>query len=97
MADREKLSNLVNDVTKATTPPKTQKMRMVIAFQVEYDAPVDQYDTDDPEEMAAEDTEAINEDPYRALRAFASWPGAKFRAKATPIQTAGEKAGLEIK
>ncbi len=97
MADREKLANLINDVEKATTPPETKKMRMVIAFQVEYDAPVDAYESDDPEEMAKQDTEAAMSHPYQALQAFVRYPGAKFRAKVTSVQTAGEKAGLEIK
>ena len=76
--------------------PKKQKFRMVIAFQVEYEAEVDLYETMDPEQMAKQDTEAACSNPYVALQAFVRYPGAKFRAKVTPVQTAGEKAGLTV-
>lgn len=83
---------------KAAAPePKKQKMRMVIAFQVEFDAPVDMYDSDDPVKMAEQDTEAVMKHPYQALKAFVKYPGARFRAKVTPVLTEGQKAGLEIK
>jgi hypothetical protein len=83
----------------AKNPPetKTQKMRMTILFQVEYDAPVDMYEDRNPTEMAKADTVAIMTQPYDTIQSFGRDPGAQFRAKVEPVFTEAQKAGLEVK
>ena len=72
------------------------KMRLTIAYQVEYEPDLDLYDTKDPVEMALADEEAAGEDPEAALRALAAHVGGRFRVKVQHIESAGE-TGLRVK
>ncbi len=76
--------------------PKKQKMKFILAFQVEYEVDPDIYTDPDPIKMGEEDTAAAREAPLKALRGMANLPGAKVRVKCEAIQNEGEKAGLII-
>lgn len=73
------------------------KMRLTIAYQVEYEPDPDLYETKDPKEMAAIDEEACGESPEEALRALATHCGGRFKVKVQHVESAGGKAGLKVK
>jgi len=94
----EKWKSKVDDRNKKAKKVnvKTQKMQMTFAFQVEYEAPVDLYESKDPNKMAEQDMEYIKENPIEVLKVFSAYPGSKVKWKVTPVLTTGQKAGLEI-
>lgn len=77
-------------------PVTAQKMKFTLALRVEYEVDPTTYTDSDPEKMAREDTEAAEANPLIAFQAMMKQPGAKVRIRCEPVQTMGQKAGLEV-
>ena len=96
---RKSIEDLKSKMDRLIEGPKKQKQKMkfVLAFQVEYDVDPETYTDPDPTEMAKEDTASAKEAPLTALMGMSALPGAKIKVKCEAIQTEGEKAGLIVK
>ena len=57
-------------LTRKKKTPKKPKLRLTLAFQIEYEADSEQYGTDDIVEMIAMDKAAATENPLHAMRAL---------------------------
>jgi len=76
------VKKLLNGLKRAIGKKLMAKLRMTIAFQIEYEADPECYDTKDLKEMAAIDESAANHNPLHALRALAlSSKDGKWRVK----------------
>ncbi len=93
---RKSTEDLRSKMTKIISGPKKQKMKFILAFQVEYEVDPETYTDPDPTKMGEEDTASALEAPLTALKAMSALPGGSVRVKCEAIQTAGEKAGLLV-
>lgn len=93
---KKSIEELKSKMTKIIKGPKKQKMKFILAFQVEYEVDPEAYTDPDPTKMGEEDTASAREAPLTALKGMAELPGAKVRVKCEAIQNEGEKAGLII-
>ncbi len=80
------MKKLLNGLMQAIKREPVPKLRMTIAFQIEYEADPEYYDTKDVKEMATIDESAAGHNPLHALRALAlSSKVAKWRVKCEPV------------
>jgi hypothetical protein len=93
---RNSVEELKSKMAQIISGPKKQKMKFILAFQVEYEVDPETYTDPDPIKMGEEDTASALEAPLTVLKGMAELPGATVRVKCEAIQTAGEKAGLVV-
>ncbi len=93
---RNSVEDLKSKMTKLIKGPKKQKMKFILAFQVEYEVDPETYTDPDPIKMGEEDQASAREAPLTARKGMAELPGAKVRVKCAAIQNEGEKAGLIV-
>ncbi len=72
------------------------KLLFSIVFQVPFEPDPNQYDTNDPKEMATIAEKEANEAPLAAFLSMAHL-GGKYKVRVSPIESAEEKTGLVIK
>ena len=72
-----------------------QKLKLTVFYQTTYDADTNQYETDDPKEMAQIDQSAIEHDPAFTLRyLFDSLPEGQLKFQVTAVPEIGD---IELK
>ena len=80
------MKKLLKGLKRAIRKEPVPKLRMTIAFQIEYEADPEYYDTKDVKEMAIIDEAAAGHNPLHALRALAlSSKAGKWRVKCEPV------------
>ncbi len=80
------MKKLLKGLKRAIRKEPVPKLRMTIAFQIEYEADPEYYDTKDVKEMAAIDESAAGHNPLHAFRALIlSSKAGKWRVKCEPV------------
>ncbi len=80
------MKKLLKGLKRAIRKEPVPKLRMTIAFQIEYEADPEYYDTKDVKEMASIDESAAGHNPLHAFRALIlSSKAGKWRVKCEPV------------